>query len=55
MQQNILRNTRYRFFDLKTDEEKVIMALKMILVNVGITGISFVLNVKKDGYVRVKC
>ncbi len=36
------------FFDLKTDEEKVIMALKMILVNVGITGISFVLNVKKD-------
>ncbi len=36
------------FFDLKTDEEKVMMALKMILVKVDISGISFVLNVKKD-------
>ena len=36
------------FFDLKTEEEKVIMALKMILVSVGISGISFVLNVKED-------
>lgn len=36
------------FCDLKTEEEKVIMALKMILVNVGISGISFVLDVKED-------
>ncbi|NWH05347.1 hypothetical protein [Desulfobacter latus] len=36
------------FFDLKTEEEKVIMALKMILVKVDITGIAFVLGVKED-------
>lgn len=36
------------FFDLKTEEEKVMMALKMILVKVDITGIAFVLDVKED-------
>ncbi len=36
------------FFDLKTPEEKVIMALKMILVQVGLSGICFVLNVKEE-------
>lgn len=33
------------FFDLKTPEEKVMMALKMILVKVDLAGISFVLGV----------
>ena len=32
------------FYNLKTAEEKVIMALKMILVQVSLTGICFVLN-----------
>lgn len=36
------------FFNLKTKEEKVMMALKMILVKVNITGIAFVLDVKED-------
>jgi len=36
------------FFDLKTPEEKVIMALKMLLVQVSLSGISFVLNVKEE-------
>ena len=36
------------FFDLKTEEEKVMMALKMILVKVDITGIALVLDIKKD-------
>ena len=36
------------FFNLNTEEEKIMMALKMILVKVGITGIAFVLNVKED-------
>ena len=36
------------FFDLKTEEEKVMMALKMILVKVDISGIAFVLNIKED-------
>ena len=36
------------FCDLKTEEEKVMMALKMILVKVDITGISFVLDIKED-------
>lgn len=36
------------FFDLKTEEEKVMMALKMILVKVDITGIAFVLDIKED-------
>ncbi|MDM8542959.1 hypothetical protein QUF90_17940 [Desulfococcaceae bacterium HSG9] len=35
------------FFDLKTPEEKVITALKMILVRVSISGISFVLSIKE--------
>ncbi len=35
------------FFDLKTPEEKIITALKMILVQVSLSGISFVLNVKE--------
>lgn len=34
------------FFDLKTSEEKVIMALKMILMQVSLAGICFVLGVK---------
>jgi IS1 family transposase/transposase-like protein len=33
------------FFDLRTPEEKVMMALKMLLVRVDLTGISFVLGV----------
>jgi hypothetical protein len=33
------------FFDLKTPEEKVMMALKMLLVKVDLAGISFVLGV----------
>ena len=33
------------FFDLRTSEEKVMMALKMLLVRVDLTGISFVLGV----------
>jgi len=36
------------FFDLRTPEEKVIMALKMILVKVSLSGITFVLNVKEE-------
>lgn len=36
------------FFDLKTSEEKVMMALKMILVKVDLSGISFVLGVKEE-------
>jgi IS1 family transposase/transposase-like protein len=36
------------FFDLKTTEEKVMMALKMILVKVDLAGISFVLGVKEE-------
>src|SRR5712691_11058776 len=33
------------FFDLRTSEEKVMMALKMLLVRVDLAGISFVLGV----------
>src|SRR5713226_3125741 len=33
------------FFDLRTSEEKVMMALKMLLVRVDLSGISFVLGV----------
>jgi len=36
------------FFDLKTGEDKVMMALKMILVRVSLTNISFVLGVKAE-------
>jgi len=36
------------FFDLRTSEEKVMMALKMILAQVGLSGISFVLGVKEE-------
>src|SRR5207302_4424963 len=36
------------FFDLKTPEEKVMMALKMLLVKVDLAGISFVLGVTED-------
>ncbi len=36
------------FFDLKTPEDKVMMALKMILVRVSLTNISFVLGVKAE-------
>lgn len=36
------------FFDLRTPEEKVMLALKMILVRVSITDISFVLGVKEE-------
>ncbi len=36
------------FFDLRTPEEKVMMALKMILVRVSLTSISFVLGVKEE-------
>ncbi len=36
------------FSDMKTPEEKVVTALKMILVQVSLTGICFVLNVKEE-------
>ena len=36
------------FFDLKTTEERVMMALKMLLVKVDLSGISFVLGVKEE-------
>src|SRR6267378_2716487 len=36
------------FFDLRTSEEKVMMALKMLLVRVDLTGISFVLGVTQQ-------
>ena len=36
------------FFDLRTTEERVIMALKMLLVKVDLAGISFVLGVKEE-------
>jgi IS1 family transposase/transposase-like protein len=36
------------FFDLRTAEEKVMMALKMLLVRVDLTGISFVLGVTEE-------
>lgn len=36
------------FFDLRTPEEKVMMALKMILVRVSLTDISFVLGVNAE-------
>ena len=34
------------FFDLRTEEKVIMMALKMILVKVGLTDITFVLGVK---------
>lgn len=36
------------FFDLRTSEEKVMMALKMLLVKVDLAGISFVLGVTEE-------
>jgi IS1 family transposase/transposase-like protein len=36
------------FFDLRTSEEKVIMALKMLLVRVDLNGIGFVLGVTEE-------
>jgi IS1 family transposase len=36
------------FFDLRTPEEKVILALKMLLVKVDLAGISFVLGVTEE-------
>jgi IS1 family transposase/transposase-like protein len=36
------------FFDLRTSEEKVIMALKMLLVRVDLAGIGFVLGVAEE-------
>lgn len=36
------------FYNLQTREEKVMMALKMILVRVSLSGISFVLEVKEE-------
>jgi len=36
------------FFDLRTSEEKVMMALKMLLVRVDLTGISCVLGVTEE-------
>jgi len=36
------------FFDLRTSEEKVMMALKMILVRVSLTNIAFVLGVTEE-------
>src|SRR5262250_3688532 len=36
------------FFDLRTSEEKVMMALKMLLVRVDLAGIGFVLGVTEE-------
>ena len=36
------------FFDLRTPEEKVMMALKMLLVKVALSDISFVLGVTEE-------
>ena len=36
------------FFDLRTPEEKVVMALKMLLVKVGLSDIGFVLGVTEE-------
>jgi transposase-like protein len=36
------------FFNLRTEEEKVMMALKMLLVHVSLSGIAFVLGVKEE-------
>ena len=36
------------FFDLRTPEDKVMMALKMLLVKVGLSDISFVLGVTEE-------
>src|SRR5499427_3075324 len=36
------------FFDLRTSEEKVMMALKMLLVRVDLAGVSFVLGVTEE-------
>ena len=36
------------FFDLRTSEDKVMMALKMLLVRVDLTGIGFVLGVTEQ-------
>ena len=36
------------FYDLRTSEDKVMMALKMILVKVTLSGIAFVLEVKEE-------
>ena len=36
------------FFDLRTPEEKVMMALKMLLVKVELAGISFVVGVTEE-------
>ena len=36
------------FFDLRTSEENVMMALKMLLVRVDLSGISFVLGVHEE-------
>jgi len=40
------------FFDLRTEEEKVIMALKMLLVRCELTAISFVLGVTEETVVE---
>src|SRR5438445_4101602 len=40
------------FFDLRTSEEKVMMALKMLLVRVDLTGIGFVLGVTEETVLR---
>ena len=40
------------FFDLRASEEKVIMALKMILVQISLSGIAFVLNVTEETILR---
>lgn len=40
------------FFDLRTPEEKVMMALKMILVQVSLSGIAFVLEITEETILR---
>ena len=40
------------FFDLRTSEEKVMMALKMILVKVNLSDIAFVLGITEETILR---
>jgi len=43
------------FFDLRTSEEKVMMALKMLLIRVDLTGISFMRGVTEETVLSRTC
>jgi hypothetical protein len=48
LRSGIFANSRNVFFDLRTSEEKVLMALKMLLVKVGVSDIGFGLGVTEE-------